>query len=229
MVARLADTLVAEVRGAGLRAELIEEEHGPKNGTLQSALIHLAGDGCDSFVAAAEGSVQWIGNSRFRPGHKRKNWFVGVQRIPVPATEKFSDRDVRIETMRGSGPGGQHVNTTESAVRATHLPSGLAAIARDERSQIANRKCALERLSILVARRNERHVDAAKQQCWEGHNELERGNPVRVYEGGGAKSGRWRFSRSDFILEYIALRDNAANAYLVEISDHLESVLEANE
>jgi len=183
VTARLADALVTEARGAGLRAEVIEEEPGPKNGTLLSALIHLTGESSNAFAAGLEGTVQWIGYSGFRPGHKRKNWFVGVQRIPVPATVTFSDQDVRIETMRGSGPGGQHVNTTESAVRAVHLPTGLSAIARDERSQTANRKRALERLSILVARRSERQQDAAKQQRWEGHNELERGNPVRVYEG----------------------------------------------
>jgi len=183
VTARLADALVTEARSTGLRAELIEEEPGPKNGTLLSALIHLTGENSNVFASGLEGTVQWIGYSGFRPGHKRKNWFVGVQRIPVPATVTFSDQDVRIETMRGSGPGGQHVNTTESAVRAVHLPTGLAAIARDERSQTANRKRALERLSILVARRSERQQDAAKQQRWEGHNELERGNPVRVYEG----------------------------------------------
>lgn len=183
VAAKLANALVAEARGAGLQAELIDVEPGPEIGTLLSALIHLGGDGCARFATAVEGSVQWIGYSQFRPGHKRKNWFVGVQQVPMPVAITFSDRDIRMETMRASGPGGQHVNTTDSAVRATHLPTGLVAISRDERSQLANRKRALERLAILVARNSEQQRDAARQQRWEGHSELERGNPVRVYEG----------------------------------------------
>ncbi len=183
VVARLVREIVAEAQKAGLKADIVEEEPGPKGGTLNSALIHLAGEGCEGFVAGYQGTIQWIGTSRFRPGHKRKNWFVGVQKVPVPRTASFSEGDVRFETMRALGAGGQHVNTTDSAVRATHLPSGLVAIARDERSQVANRKRALQRLAILIARDGERQMDFARKERWGAHNGLERGNPVRVYEG----------------------------------------------
>lgn len=103
--------------------------------------------------------------------------------MPIPQSADFSEKDVHIETMKGSGPGGQHVNTTESAVRAAHLPTGIVAIARDERSQTANRKRALERLAILLARHEQRLLAKAQKQRWDAHNELVRGNPVRVYEG----------------------------------------------
>ena len=181
VVARLADTILEDAWLAGLKAELIEKEDWSEKGTLLSALIHLTGDGCDAFIAGYEGTVQWIGKSIFRHGHKRKNWFVGIRRITIPKSESFHDRDVRIDTMRASGPGGQHVNTTDSAVRATHLPTGLVAIARNERSQMANRKMALERLAILVARDEQRKLNKARQARWDAHNELVRGNPVRVY------------------------------------------------
>ena len=128
-------------------------------------------------------TTQCICQSPFRPHHRRKNWFVGVKAVPLPKRIIFAMQDVRIETFRASGPGGQHVNTTDSAVRATHLSTGLTACARDERSQTANRKRALERLSILVARKEESIAKAATQQRWNSHNELERGNPVRIYEG----------------------------------------------
>lgn len=95
----------------------------------------------------------------------------------------FSAQDIRIETLKASGPGGQHVNTTESAVRAVHIPTGLTAMARDERSQNANRKRALERLAILIARHEQRLFAKAQKLRWDAHNELVRGNPVKVYEG----------------------------------------------
>jgi peptide chain release factor len=183
VVARLAETVIATARRDSLNAEIIDEETGPDKGTLLSALIHLDGEGAEKFAARYEGTIQWIGYSTFRPGQKRKNWFVGIQRVPIPQSTTFSEKDIRIETLKASGPGGQHVNTTESAVRAVHIPTGLTAMARDERSQNANRKCALERLSILLTRHEQRKLAKAQKQRWDAHNELERGNPVLVYEG----------------------------------------------
>ncbi len=183
VVMQLAQALLADARNNNLHVEIIEEESGPEKGTLHSALIHLEGSEAEQFASGYEGTIQWIGTSAFRPGHKRKNWFVGIQRVPIPESSSFSEKDIRIETMKGSGPGGQHVNTTESAVRAVHLLTGLSAIARDERSQSANRKRALERLAILLSRQGEREAAKAQRLRWDAHNELVRGNPVRVYEG----------------------------------------------
>lgn len=183
VVAKLAETILSDARNYGCYAEIIEEENGPESGTLQSALIHLSGDNVELFTDRYEGTIQWIGNSTFRPDHKRKNWFVGVSRLPLPTAISFNEQDIRIETMKGSGPGGQHVNTTESAVRAVHLPTGLATIARDERSQTANRKVAMERLSIIFSRHKQREQEKGKKHRWNTHNILIRGNAVRVYVG----------------------------------------------
>ena len=81
VVARLVYAILADATRAGFKAEMIEKEDGSEKETLLSALIHLVGEGCDTFVAGYEGTVQWIGKSCFQPWSKRKNWFVGVQRI----------------------------------------------------------------------------------------------------------------------------------------------------
>ena len=93
-----------------------------------SALVKLSGPGANDFARRWQGSVQWTAPSPFRPTHKRKNWFVGVELVGGLAEAdavRIDPRDVSFESMRASGAGGQHVNKTESAVRATHRPNGF--------------------------------------------------------------------------------------------------------
>ncbi len=175
--------LIEEAEGAGFAVKTLEIELGPQAGTAQSVVISISGGSGDlsSFVDAWRGTVQWIARSPFRPEHKRKNWFVGVDVLtPVDETH-FDPRDVRWETMRASGPGGQHVNRTESAVRATHVPSGLQATAMEERSQHRNRKLALARLARKLAEAGEKKHAESLGKRWKAHQDLERGNPVRTF------------------------------------------------
>ncbi|WP_461211643.1 peptide chain release factor-like protein, partial [Desulfocurvus sp. DL9XJH121] len=82
-----------------------------------------------------------------------KNWYFGGARFSaLPAS---LEGEVRFDTLRSSGPGGQHVNTTDSAVRATHVASGLSVKVQSERSQHANRRLAL----LLIARKLEERTE----------------------------------------------------------------------
>jgi peptide chain release factor len=175
----------AEAEAAGLEAGLVEVEPGPEPDAAQSVLVALSGgDGVDAFATAWRGTVQWIARSPYRPEYKRKNWFVGIEVLEPVEETRFHPRDVRWETMRASGPGGQHVNRTESAVRVTHLPTGVQATAAEERSQHRNRRLALARLAGKLAQANARQHGEAREKRWRAHQALTRGNPVRVFREG---------------------------------------------
>ena len=177
-----------EALALGLECKVVEIEAGAHAGTAQSALLSISGtgDGLERLAGAWKGTVQWTARSPFRPAHKRKNWFVGIEVLEPIEESAFRLSDLRWETMRASGPGGQHVNRTESAVRVTHLPTGTQANATEERSQHRNRKLALARLvRKLSDMQAQRHRDASEER-WRAHRELERGNPVRVFRKEGA-------------------------------------------
>lgn len=184
-VGKLADVLEKEAVKAGLACEVLDVVEGRERGAALSALISLDGSGARAFAEKSRGSVLWICASPVRPGHKRKNWFVGVEVLAPPDAGSVSLRlaDVAFEAMRASGPGGQHVNKTESAVRATHRPTGLVATAREERSQAMNKKLALARLAALLVDGAAAALADAERDRWAHHDALERGRPVRTFEG----------------------------------------------
>ena len=175
--------IMREAVGQKFTVSLLEGTPGVEPRTWASVLLQLTGPGLDSFVRGWSGSIQWMGQSPFRPHHKRKNWFVGVQALTPPTVESWPLTDLKFEAMRATGPGGQNVNKVATAVRLTHLPTGIAVTAREERSQHANRKLALARLKQLLEARTSGKQEQFEQRLWDRHNALERGNPVRVLRG----------------------------------------------
>lgn len=155
-----------------------------KNGNFKSMLFTAEGKGLKDFYLEWKGSIQWIWQSRYRPNHKRKNWFVGVEVFPLcREPEDWLPHEVRIETTRAGGPGGQHVNKTESAVRVTHVATGLVVRADEERSQRMNKKLALARLEAKLKERKKEAEVMEDKERWRNHYALERGNSIRVYKG----------------------------------------------
>ena len=156
---------------------------GANKNSLKSVTLLLKGENMINFKKRWEGSVKWIGESVYRPKHKRKNWFVGIS-FMMPADEfKWSEKEFRFDTMRSSGPGGQHANKTSSGVRVVHIPSGIMAVATEERSQHLNKKLAKIRVSCLLQEENSKVKERNDKERWDNHNMLERGNPVRVFKG----------------------------------------------
>lgn len=180
VVALVLERILKQASSRGIRVEVVEREAGPVNRTLLSVVISLEGAGSEALVDEWEGTIEWIGQSPYRKYHKRKNWFVGVQSFLLSESREATEDDFRYETLRASGPGGQHVNKTESAVRAVHIPTGVSVVASDRRSQWQNKKLAAERLLLKLSSWNVEQSMIQAQANWDNHNSLERGNPVKV-------------------------------------------------
>jgi peptide chain release factor len=180
VVACVQSLMIKQARLQGIQIEVLENKAGELNGTLLSATIMAAGQNLDAFINEWKGTIQWIAQSPYRKYHKRKNWFVGVAAFDVKELMQWNPKDVKLETCRSSGPGGQNVNKVETAVRGTHLPSGLQVMAMDTRSQLENKKLCLARLEARILIWQTEQLIEQQQSQWQEHNMLERGNPVKT-------------------------------------------------
>ncbi len=187
VVPRLLEALLAEAAAAGVEARCLDRIAGELPQTLRSALVELSEGPGEEFAAGWAGSVLWVGRSPFRPEHRRRNWFVQVVRVTPPESEAelpaLRPEELEITAMRSSGAGGQNVNKRSTAVRVRHVASGVEVVARDERSQAANRRAALGRLAWLLRERAQDRRDAGLKAQWDAKGQIERGNPRRVFRG----------------------------------------------
>ncbi len=180
VVAKVQSLMVKQAKKQGVQLEVLENKLGQLTGTLLSAAMMLTGDRLDCFLEEWVGTVQWIAQSPYRRYHKRKNWFVGVAAFDVKDLLCWNVKDVKIDTCRSAGPGGQNVNKVETAVRAKHLPSGIQVVAMDSRSQLENKKVCLARLEAKVMVWQTEQLLEQQQDQWQAHNELARGNAVKT-------------------------------------------------
>ena len=175
-VAALGPALAAALAARGL--EVHELTAGPG-----SVRIAFAGE---ASVADLVGTHELVDAARGRG--ERRRWFAGVSvRDEVDGAVALDPRDVVVTAARAGGPGGQHVNTTASAVRATHRPTGLTVRVTGERSQHANRRVAVRRLAARLAAVEQARRATADEGVWRAHDGVVRGGAVATWrwqEGG---------------------------------------------
>jgi peptide chain release factor 2 len=167
----------------GFKSEVIEVSPGEEAG-LKSATFTVEGENAYGILRAERGKHRLVRQSPFDQAHRRHTSFAQV--IPAPLLSQDGDieideGDLRIDTYRAQGAGGQHVNKTDSAVRITHLPTGVVVQCQNERSQTANKQTAMRILKSRLAElaEEEREQELAKERgvVSMGFG----GNPIRSY------------------------------------------------
>lgn len=175
--------MIKEAGEKNLRYETLHRQTGTEPSTLYSATLQLSGAGLTAFIQSWQGALLWIAQSPYRRYHKRKNWFIGIHVFDLNQLPVWNETEIEFQTMRSSGPGGQNVNKVETAVRAIHLKSGVQVVANESRSQLQNKKLAIQKLKTAYETWQIAQLQQSVQAQWWQHHNLERGRPNRIYAG----------------------------------------------
>lgn len=197
--------------GLGFRAVLEDRQPGEEAG-IKSAALTVEGERAYAVLEAERGVHRLVRISPFDSNSRRHTSFAGVDVMPLveDAEVEIDPDQLRIDTYRSQGAGGQHVNTTDSAVRITHLPTGIAAACQAERSQIRNRARAMAQLKAKLA-------DLARE---EQQREMDR------IRGEQTEAGWGRQIRSYVLQPYQQVKDLRTGLEVGNVSGVLDGSLE---
>ncbi len=167
----------------GWEDEIIEIQAGDEAG-VKSVTLLVKGDFAYGYLKSERGVHRLVRISPFDSNSRRHTSFASVDIFPELDDDieiEIEEKDLRVDTYRASGAGGQHVNTTDSAVRITHIPSGLTVACQNERSQHKNRATAMKMLKAKLYEKQEEERMQEEAQLRGEKTEIGWGNQIRSY------------------------------------------------
>jgi peptide chain release factor 2 len=167
----------------GFQAELVEASPGEEAG-LKSATMTVKGENAYGILKAERGVHRLVRQSPFDSAHRRHTAFAQVvvaPLLPDEAEVEIDESELRIDTYRASGAGGQHVNKTDSAVRITHLPTGIVVQCQNERSQSSNKQTAMRILKSRLVELQEEQREAELARERGAAQDIGFGSQIRSY------------------------------------------------
>ncbi len=167
----------------GFRVTVDEVTEGEEAG-IKSATMTVEGDHAYGILEGERGTHRLVRISPFDANARRHTSFAGVDVVPDMGDEvdiEIDEKDLRIDTYRSQGAGGQHVNTTDSAVRITHLPTGIVVSCQNERSQLQNKARAMAILKAKLAERARQEQRAQLDEIRGEQGEAAWGRQIRSY------------------------------------------------
>ena len=171
------------VERRGFKAEVIDLQAAEEAG-IRSATIGITGDYAYGYLNSEQGVHRLIRISPFDSQARRHTAFASVTALPEiddSIDVEIDEADLRVDTYRSSGAGGQHVNKTDSAVRITHLPSGIVVQCQNERSQHKNRRTAMKVLRAQLYELERREREARRAELAGEKREIGFGSQIRTY------------------------------------------------
>lgn len=183
VVSKVLKTFLDEVKQNNIDYGIIHREDGDVNMTVKSVTVLLKGKNIKEFLKTWLGTICWEGKSTFRKLHKRSKWFIGIFELKNLEAVNFNEKDIRFQTARSQGSGGQNVNKVNTAVRATHIPTNEFVFVQDTRSQLQNKNLSVIRLKEKVMGTYIQQLEHRMKETWNQHLQVERGNPVRTFSG----------------------------------------------
>jgi peptide chain release factor 2 len=167
----------------GFKITVNDYQEGDEAG-IKSVTLTLEGPRAYGLVSAEAGTHRLVRISPFDQAKRRHTSFAAADVIPViegDDSPEIDEKDLRIDIYRSSGPGGQGVNTTDSAVRITHLPTGIVVAVQNERSQLANKTIALKILAARIAEVTRREREAELDALRGDRGDIAFGSQIRSY------------------------------------------------